>query len=242
MPQVAVPVAQSALSVEEEFLMTFQVVLVGSDGLIIGSDRRILYRSQPDGHIDAGMIQPLAGSKFNKSPTGEVICASAGTPVSADVALAIAINCDPKAYTDDASWKSVVNQVAKETAEYSQQLEEVIVVRRDVPTQAIVVSIQPSVYSTVISDFICTGISTPARFLPRHLWKRSPLNNLKTLALLTLAFAEREQPSGIGGGFDLMILEASGKVSWENYEPDDSRLKKLREDFVQTMAGTIFPQ
>lgn len=229
--------AKPILTLEEEYLMTFQLALIGSDGLIVASDRRMQYRSKPEGKIDAGLFQPVAGSKFTQSPNGDVICASAGSAIATQIAIDIAMKCDPSLHSDSTSWRYTVNLVAEETlATSSPHLEEIIVVRKDMPECVLLVSAQTCASTTVISEFICTGFSTPARFLPRHLWKRSSVASLKSLAILTLGYAEKENPSGIGDGFEIMILHADSTISRSEYRPRDERIAKLMEEFSDTIS------
>ena len=46
MPSSVVPRGVSVDLGEEELEMTFQIALVGSDGLVVGSDRKMVYRTQ----------------------------------------------------------------------------------------------------------------------------------------------------------------------------------------------------
>ena len=65
---------------EGELQMTFQVALIGSDGLIVGSDRRQVY-STPGTFENHGALQPGEICKFSKGPNEEIICAFAGGPI-----------------------------------------------------------------------------------------------------------------------------------------------------------------
>src|SRR5579863_9029294 len=104
MQQAPASVELSDLAVfPKELLVTFQIALVGIDGLVVGSDRRSLHFSSPDEPSSEGAIQPDEVCKFIKSTDEDVICAHAGGPFSEVWARAIVTRCVP--VKNDVDWK-----------------------------------------------------------------------------------------------------------------------------------------
>jgi hypothetical protein len=217
-----------------EDAMTFQVVLIGSDGLIVASDRREsnIGEAQP-GVLPA--VQRNTTEKYLKSDDGSVICFAAGGPFVRDVARAIALNCQP--VNSMLQWEENLKNVSEQIARERQlsRLYEFIVVRRDSCNVAWIVANEGG-FSEVskVLDRRCTGDNSTARFLPCHLWTRATVRELKLLAVLTLAYAHRENPSGVSEEFDVMTLDTAGKIEWETcgvadtvYGEFDERLKAL---------------
>src|SRR5207248_3282771 len=80
--------------------------------------------------------------------------------------------------------------------------------------------------------YFCAGDNSAARFLPFLLWRPGfPVSDLKALALLTLAYASQLNPTGVGGGFDVITLRKGQKPKWEHYAMKNAALKKLRRTF-----------
>jgi hypothetical protein len=226
---------------EENLTMTFQVVLVGCDGLIVGSDRRVLVRSpatDSDGRKPAW--QSLPDTKFIKSEDESLICAFAGGPQSRSIATAFVAEWDKCHSLRQAEWENKLRTTA-EVVKGNSRGDEIIVVRKDQPNRVLLVTrdnqdvgIQP------IESTICTGTSLNARFVSASFWKSTAVNSLRRLALLTLGYAAIERPGEVGDGFDLMILEASsGTIRWENFQPNDLHIACLVEEFSETARHFI---
>jgi hypothetical protein len=226
--------------------MTFQVGLVGFDGLVVGSDRRVLFlsaSSDSDGRPLPRSWQSLPGTKFIKSEDDSLICAAAGGPQSKSIANAIIGGWDKHRNMSQVEWENAVRGLA-EAVNGNSVGDEIIVVRRSQPSHVSVITrTNRDVGIQVVETTICTGVSTSARFLSSSLWKSTTIRNLRRLALLTLGFAAQERPGEVGNGFDLMTLEASsGKVSWETFQPDDRYVAGLIADFLKTTEQFIFPE
>jgi hypothetical protein len=96
----------------EEYLMTFQVALVGTDGVVLGSDRlfddrRHQWRS--DHPLYQNLSQRVAAKKIIISNDGSVVCGFAGGPESEPMARAIATNARPQGMTE-LDWKNRVEE------------------------------------------------------------------------------------------------------------------------------------
>jgi hypothetical protein len=219
--------------------MTFQIGLVGCDGLVVGSDRRVLFRSaHPDlvGQNPAGW-QSFPTTKFAKAQDESLVCAFAGGPQSRSIAVAVIAEWPECLGLSVMEWEHRVRTTAESILGNSVG-DEILVVRKDDPSRILVVNrndrvagIQP------VETAICTGTATNARFLPMALWKRTTVSHLRRLALLTLGYAARERPGEVGDGFDLMTLHSSSTnssstdITWERFEPDDPVVGGLMKNF-----------
>jgi hypothetical protein len=217
--------------------MTFQVALVGTDGLIVGSDRRKAVKSAEAGP-KGGDVQFIAGNKFVKREDESVICATAGSPQSLQVAHAIVDRARPH----EASilrWQDSLIEISNSTLR-NYSTGEVLVIRKHVPDVVLISLGQGLSAAITIEDKICTGVPVTARFLTQHFWKPLPIATLKLLALLTLDYAAREQPSSIADGFDLVSITDAG-AKWDRYAPNDERIMAIRERFDHVASDAIYP-
>jgi hypothetical protein len=72
---------------------------------------------------------------------------------------------------------------------------------------------------------LCTGTNALAKFLPTHLWQSDlTIPQLKKLALLTLAYAAKENPGSVGPPFDLLTLDNNQTFEWSKYQLKDANL------------------
>ena len=212
--------------------MTFQVALVGTDGIIVGSDRRIAMMGAQSGRKPEWQF--IVGSKFVFTKDESVICFGAGGPQAQNIAQAIVNHGDPsQTYT---SWCESLRNIA-ESVPGNSVGDEVLVVRKSVPDVILVNRDGRIAGTSKISDRICTGVTATVRFLTQHFWEPAPVESLKNFALLVLDYAARERSSEVGFGFDLMVLER-GIIKWERYEPDDERIRTIHERF-QTGVGRL---
>jgi len=216
-----------------EDVVTFQVVLIGSDGLVVASDRMESYAT-PGQPRESPAWQRSQVEKFFKSDDGSVICFSAGGPFVRDVARAIALKCRP---TDsELEWEESLKRVSDGVARlgHSNLPDEIIVVRCDVRDAAWLVVKHESgpCGVTKLSSWRCTGDNSPARFLPWHLWSASPVRELTWLAVLTLAYSHKENPSGVSEDFDVMTLDATGHVEIKPYGAGDDVLTTFQEKLI----------
>lgn len=245
MPQAAsieVPTVPSEFLAEEELNLTFQVVLIGSDGLIVGSDRRQVYSSPgtPDEH---GALQPDEISKFVHSKNGRVICAFAGGPFSFAAADAIASLPDLLESADDLEWRNAVKEACYRIERPAQSRDEITIVRANDLERVLLLNRFNRHDDTItqISRHVSTGNNAlPARFLLDHFWEKRPIAQLEKLALLTLVSAAKESKGGIGEGFDLMFLDSSGP-KWKRYSDDAPEILAAWGMLKQNARSAIYP-
>jgi hypothetical protein len=223
--------------VKEEPPMTFQVALTGSDGVIVGSDRKRGVKTAESGY---GEYQYQPAGKFVKSDDESVICASAGSPRSSSIALAIATQANSRQEPSGLGWINSLTEIADATApDYMRG--EVIVVRKHVRDMILVAYGQGrNTTSTKIEPHICTGIAAPARFLIEHFWEHAPVDALQSLVLLALDYAAHERPGDVGYGFDVMTVKEDA-MSLTTYTPDDERIVCIRESFNRAALSVIYP-
>ncbi len=205
--------------------MTFQVALVGTDGVLIGSDRRAAIKSGQSARRSDWQF--TAGTKFITKQDESVICAAAGGPQAQTIAQAIINRGEPmQTYP---VWCESLKKIA-ESVPGNSTGDEVLVVRKDVPDLVLLNRDNRVGATSKIEDRICTGVTATSRFLTQHFWERVSVERLKSLALLTLDYAASERGSEVGFGFDLMVLKA-GTVRWERYQENDERIRNIREGF-----------
>jgi hypothetical protein len=185
---------------EPENAVTFQIVLIGSDGLVVASDRMESYAT-PGQLGESPAWQRAKTTKYFKSEDASVICFSAGGPLTRDIGRAIASRC--RTTSGELAWEESLKSVADEVVRLGQLAppDEIIVVRNDVLDTAWLVVKHENSLSTVgkVSEWRCTGDNSAARFLPWHLWTKAPVRELKWLAVLALSYASKENPSGVSG-------------------------------------------
>lgn len=231
---------------QEQYLqrMTFQVALIGTDGLIVGSDRRSIYYS-PMGPDDSyTSVQPDENSKFVKaSDKSSVICAFAGSPFAVSLAEKIAYSMGYREAENDFERGEALNAIAHSLDPLEGMLkDEVLIIRKENLASVTVIARKGhgSVTRGEASTWICTGNnSVPARFVPWHFWERRPVAELESLALLTLSCAVHEEKSMIGGGFDFIILTAQG-FSEKHFDGNDPRIDAIRESFESSGKSAIY--
>jgi hypothetical protein len=223
--------------VEEDIEMTFQVALVGSNGIVVASDRKIAYqtRERSDRPWDR---QTSVGPKFACKDDNSIVCFFAGG--SQAISIANAVVCQVDASTPNISdWHSQLERAANSVIAKS-TADEVMVVRPFVGDVTLIYksASEPSVSS--IPDRRCTGIIAKCRFLTELFWRESTVSELRRLALILLHFASTERPESVGGGYDLLIVE-NGKVKWEKEKPLDSEeVQELVLKFSRAIDQSIF--
>jgi hypothetical protein len=221
---------------EQEQAVTFQVALVGCDGVVIGSDRLGKYVPVVAGisQLPQLVLQP----KYCVSDDESMACFAAGGNAAINLARQIRADCDPTLKLKDATesgWEEAIRRLAAVPTSWpssSQIADEILVTRKDVCDAFWIVLRRPGTPSTVLKmqhQCFCTGTSTVAQFLPRHLYtpKRS-VPELKKLALLTLTFAAKEEPSSVSAPFDIMTLDRSG-YNWSVHDPINEKFQSGME-------------
>jgi hypothetical protein len=216
-----VPTACVAEAIDKEFLMTFQVALVGTDAVAVGSDRLTSEYSpydHADSHRTSHVSQVTADTKILLSADKSVLCAHAGTNTSREMAEAIAANgCLP--HVSDQLWRATLKSLVTPISAIFPVPETVIVVRT--ATRSIFKVMRehcaaPAV--TPIAKSVCTGdVSSSARFIGNHLLPAATsTNQLKNLALLAVIAAHKENPSAVGLGYDIAVV-TDGTISLESF-------------------------
>jgi hypothetical protein len=204
---------------KEQYEVTFQIALIGQDGLVVASDRLGVHATPSE---TGGPIFSQASSqiKYCISDDQSVFCFWAGGAMSPVVARQIALSCKPQ--HSELQWFNLIQTVAQGIPlPYQHPVDQIIVVRADTPNAVFIVTRRMDTVSSMkMRDTICTGVSTVAQFFPRHLWHSGmPISELKTLALLTLSYATEENPSSVGPPFDIMTLDHAGRVTWSVHDP-----------------------
>jgi len=217
--------------------MTFQVALIGSDGLIVGSDRKTVYRS-PNQYITRGRsLQFNSDTKFATKEDNSIVCFYAGGPQSSSIANAILTKADSS--LDEHQWHYSLEEIAASVPGNSVD-DEVLVVRKSNPKFVSLLTRYNQIASSCkIEDKICTGVPLTARFITEHLWERRPVAELQSLALLVLASAAVEHPSAVGRGFDLMTLRERSIV-FERYEENDPQVIAICNRFKRATLDAIY--
>jgi hypothetical protein len=203
-----------------EECVTFQVVLIGRDGLVVGSDRRALYVIPIPGQNP--IFQRTEQPKYKKNKSESVVCFYAGGADSAQQASDIAHRASLD--EDDDSWMENIERQARDSHRMrNDAMNEILVFRKDRPRTAwYVKSVPPETSVSPITTTFCTGIYSDARFLVSRLYEAGlPISKLSDLVLLTLAYAAKDNSGNIGGSFDIMKMDSDGKLKFEHYEQSD---------------------
>ena len=95
----------------------------------------------------------------------------------------------------------------------------------------------PNMYR--IGQKLCTGINVSARFLIDELYSSDlSLDNARSLALLTLTFAAKQSPGGIGEPFEIVVVP---RRCLEISEPEVCRLDSARQlQLLESLKDTAF--
>jgi hypothetical protein len=213
---------------EEEFGMTFQVGLVGTDGVVLGSDQtHIHYSVQPLKDVPAigRFWHRTRGKKLLVKDDNSVVCGYAGGPASEKIARAIVTAAQPKGLSE-VEWRNRIEEIVSPLRGTDSNVsDEIIVVRTDTCDSILVVMRQGGYDPTFtpVSEHVCTGDYSSARFLAKNVWRPGlTTEELKKLAFLVLAYAHRENPTGVGGGFDILTLTPHTSPKLETHEESDA--------------------
>lgn len=216
--------------------MTFQVALIGCDGLIIASDRMMVDRRWGPRAFavhQAELNQRMRGTKTILSDHNDVVCAFAGGPAAESMARAIASDCRPEGLSL-LQWQNCVEDAVKSIRGSGYHvLDEILVARTDDWHYLLRVLVQnteaPSFLT--VEEYVCTGdILGSARFLIDHFWRKDMnVSQLKKLALLAIAYASKENPSGIGGGADIVTIKAGWEMAVDS--ASESHMNALQKEF-----------
>jgi hypothetical protein len=220
----------------EDSEMTFQVGLVGSDGLIVGSDRKVTHMPP---NSTSGYAQFDNQRKFETSTDEAIICAWSGTHSQGQRMAREIVGLDP--HLSDIAWVRTLDKLSQPTIHGVTQL---IVVRKHRPGHIVWINRGGSEGSAArVETHICAGKKLYASFLPGNfLEEKRTVDELRNLALLTLDYGASEAPTNVGGGYDLMILRSAGKVEWEHYGEHDGRVCALRGEYEQAARKILYPE
>jgi hypothetical protein len=232
---------QSKRTLLPEECVTFQVALIGSDGLVVGSDR-LSNRLTRDDANENPTIEDGRQEKYLKSDDGSLVCFFAGDSTCQNVASSIAMHCSGNSRTD-LTWTAAVRSRANSVGRIPWSIgDQLLVVRRHIPNAVWVVVRHPA-GATFVTEYkeqaVCIGNNALAKFLPTHLWNSGlAIPQLKKLALLTLAYAAKENPGSVGPPYDVMSLDKNQKFEWSQHQSGDAIFAefdaKLRTAFDQT--------
>lgn len=223
---------------DEALLMTMQLAMVGSDGLIVGSDRKVAYRTR-EGVTAPYDYQVTSQDKFVRNSDDSLICFFAGESAAMSIADAVLTRGDSG--LPFYAWREDLKKTA-ETTRPQTTGEEVTVIRHAASSTdiALINNTENGVAVSPISQFRCMGVNVKSRFLTQLFWKETSVDSLVRLGLAVLGYAARERPETVGCGFDLMVIR-NGGVKWECYTEDDERVRTICDGFHNTVAAYLFP-
>ena len=223
--------------------MTFQVALIGCDGLVVASDRKIVHTTpEPE---DSVATESRETDKFYAN--GSVICFYAGHDTAVRAAYAIVRDCQPRPNQSEFEWLGTVDTAAKSVGvHHSAPSNKLFVIRKSVPNCLWVVyrSSDEALMPRKVIERACIGDNSTARFLTYQLWNRNAkVSDLKRLAILTLSYASLESPSSIGPPFDVMTMDKNGELSWSKHDmPNNIHIefdRGIRKLFARVSSRTI---
>jgi hypothetical protein len=223
MSQVAA-LSSRLLVLKEEYGMTFQVALTNPNGIVLGSDRTHLYVGLERLNQFQRPLQRQAESKILASDNGTLLCCYAGGAGSQRLAREIRKSCDPRGLSHE-SWRDRIQEAIRDIAASGPGIQdEVIIVRLDDNSAVLMaVEYQYGPTFTAVTDCCFAGDYSDARFVGHHLMRNDmPLEDMKNLALVCLGYASKNNPTGVGGGFDLVSIAGLGGEIMKDYydEPD----------------------
>jgi hypothetical protein len=228
------PITTTTLEEEEELKMTFQVALVGTDGLIVASDRKVGYKTR-EGSSALWDIQTGQDNKFACS--GSVVCFFAGGPQAKTVSTEVLRSCPPDQNQSD--WEASLQRAADSVLAGSTG-DEVLVVRLRVGDIFLINRVGKEASVSPVSTWRCTGVIAKCRFLAQNFWRMAPVTELRALALMLLHHAASERSEAVGEGFDFMTIH-NGQVEWEHFAAKDPEIESLRLAFSNAVESVLFP-
>jgi len=205
--------------------MTFQVALVGEDGLVVGSDRKILYvRNEVPSSVKD--VQVNSGPKHTEND--EVVCFYAGGSQGFDIAQEIVNHASPERSSSERC-----ENLRRITDDFRSPArgEEILVVRKAQGDLVLINRTDEGARTSPVHEHRCTGVATRSAILVQQFWKRLPVERLRRLALIVMEYAARERPQEVGNGFDLLTVARDGSPEWEFFTPNDSRVIRIVDEF-----------
>ena len=152
-------------------------------------------------------------SKFAFGPKRKVVCAYAGGPSVATVARNVALHAEEDLALDGEQWKESLRRSVRAIKRPDGYLNELIVCRLE-PFELWLVSQLPDYEPNVnpITKKIYTGATVSARFLMELYSPDLSLSDARSLALLTLSFAGKQDPTNKRGTAEQWIKEGKQAV------------------------------
>jgi hypothetical protein len=208
--------------------MKFQVVLVGSDGLLVGSDRKMPahVRSNND---HTPIDEP---KKFIRSDDGSIICACSGELESQIFARSLVEA--PDLGLSDGEWQEHLDSLARSA--WVIGVHQLIVVRKGSLDHALWVLLGQHGCATRIDSIQCVGTPSTASFLTANYFPKCATRNLKALAYLALDYAAAELAFSETAEYDLVSI-TNMAVEWETYTPNHDHIAAVRQTFrIETVV------
>jgi hypothetical protein len=225
---------------EQEKWMTFQVAAIGTDGIVLGSDRRQnIYSERDTDGFDA--LIPGESEKFIYSASREFVVGFAGGPTVESLALALAEQ--PREALIGASLFPTAQRLHHEIPFYGQTRDTILLADCCAPNTVSMISRTGATLAPVtpVTRWITTGSnSVPARFLMQHFWRRVPVDALVPLVLLTLYCACKEGEGSIGEGMGIVILKDQNWQPLESYDVDGGKTEELWHQFERCTHSLLF--
>ena len=225
---------------EQEKRMTFQVAAIGTDGIVLGSDRRQnIYSLRDSDGWDA--LIPGEAEKLIYSPDREFVCGFAGGPTVEPLARSL-VNQSREALSRESLFHTV-QKLHHEIPPFGQARDTVLLANCRVPGAVQTIDRSTAALATVtpVTRWITTGSNAvPARFLMHHFWRKAPVRELVPLLLLTLYCACNEGEGSIGQGMDIVILKDQSWQPLESYDVDGGKTEELWHQFEKCTHSLLF--
>jgi hypothetical protein len=234
------------VTMDAENSVTFQIALVGCDGIVVGSDQRSAISLTVNGLT---CTQTVNQRKFWISDDGSIACFASGQALVVNLAQDIASKCNPEGLTE-LQWINAVREIAADATITYPTPDSILILRRDtinafwslqrraVGTPDEIAAGHGHINTRVdkMNQHFCIGAAM-AQFLPCHLWEPTmTIAQLKTLALLTLSYAAEESSSSIGAPFDIVTIDSQHGFQSSVIEHPTHR--PFQERFRQFFAAT----
>jgi hypothetical protein len=205
----------------ERYRVTFQIAMVGRDGIVVGSDRRQSYTAPPNAETGKPLRKLLLGPKYFISPDTSMVCFAAGAGTHIELARRISTNC--VTWTSEREWLTSMESTGcvPPLPAHDEIPDEVLIVRRDSPKKFWLVLRRHGMLPKAFPElgYAFAGTCVYAQFLALRLWRPTrSVSDLKKLALLTLAYAAHEESGAVCGPFDLLTLAEDGHMTWSEHD------------------------
>ena len=204
--------------------MTFQVALINKNGVVLGSDRVHLYVGLEKLNKFQRAVQRHTDSKILFSDDKQVICCYAGGAGAQRIAREIRRRCNPRGLSRDA-WQDHIQHVTDGVTASGPGIQDEIIIFRLDEFSGHLMAIE-STYGptfTSIDTFCFAGDYSDARFLGHQLMREDmSLCEMENLVFLCLAYAYKNNPTGVGGGFDVVAVSRQGGMKERLYTEEEA--------------------